>query len=131
MTKKMIMLFGITMLVLLTSADARTKVTAKGGYTLYYYDNLDEFYKYWVEASDSYPMVYIEVIRNESCAKSGTLSSLLYDGTLTFGEQSKYWQLGATFLNNQRKDMTTGRYFYLPGQLEQAIKYWDTLRKNM
>ena len=131
MQKKSIALFTITMLVLLTTANARTKVTAKGGYTLYYYENLDEFYNYWIEAAESYPLVYIEVIRNESGAKSGTLSSLLYDGTLTFGEQSEYWQLGATFLNNKRKDMTTGRYFYLPDQLEQAIRYWDTLRKNM
>lgn len=131
MPKKLIILFTITMFVLLTTANARTKVTANGGYTLYYYENLDEFYNYWIEAAESYPLVYIEVIRNESGAKDGTLSSLLYDGTLTFAEQSEYWQLGATFLNNRRKDMTKGRYFYLPDQLEQAIKYWDTLRKNM
>lgn len=131
MSKKIITAFTIAILILITSANTRTKVTANGGYTLYYYENLDEFYSYWVKAAESYPLVYIEVIRNESGAKAGTLSSLLYDGTLTFAELSEYWQLGATFLNNRRNDMSTGRYFYLPTQLDQAMKYWDTLKNNM
>ena len=113
------------------TAFARSKVTTEGGYTLYYYDTPDEFYQYWINAAGSYPLVYIDVIRNESGVEAGTMSSLLYEGTLTFAVQSTYWQLGATFLNNRRKDMSTCRYFYLPSELEQAVKYWDTLQENM
>ena len=115
----------------LVAANARQKVTTKGGYTLYFYDDTDEFYDYWINAAQTYPLVYIDVIRNENGARNGAMSSLLYEGTLTFAINTTYWQLGATFMNSRRSDMTEGRYFYLPSQIEQAIKYWDTQRSNM
>ena len=57
----------------LVAVNARQKVTTKGGYTLYFYDDTDEFYDYWINAAQTYPLVYIDVIRNENGASNGAM----------------------------------------------------------